>query len=249
MTTVTEIAPDIFRINTFIPEADLGFSQFLVRDEEPLLFHTGMRGLFPAVRDAVATLIDPATLRWVGFSHFEADECGSLNEWQAIAPNATAVCSQVGKMVSVDDFSAANPAKGMLDGEVLETGKRRYRFMQTPHVPHCWEAGMLFEETTRTLFCSDLFHQNGDVEAMTESDIIGRTRETLIAVQAGPLANYFPYTHNTQPELERIAELKPQVLAAMHGSVFRGDGRRAVLDYAGVVREVFGAPTAAGNAG
>lgn len=240
MTTITEIAPDIFRINTFIPEADLGFSQFLVRDEQPLLFHTGMKGLFPVVRDAVAKLIDPSTLRWVGFSHFEADECGSLNEWQATAPKATAVCSMVGKMVSVDDFAPANPAKGMEDGEVLETGKRRFRFLKTPHVPHCWEAGMLFEETTGTLFCSDLFHQNGDVEATTESDIIGRTRDTLLAVQASPLANYFPYTPNTQGELERIAALKPRVLAAMHGSIFSGDGGKAVLDYAGVVREVFG---------
>jgi len=241
MTNITEIAPDIFRINTFIPEADLGFSQFLVRDDEPLLFHTGMRALFPVVRDAVATLIDPSTVRWVGFSHFEADECGSLNEWQALAPNAAAVCSMVGKVVSVDDFAPANPAKGMTDGESLETGKRRFRFFHTPHVPHCWEAGMLFEETTRTLFCSDLFHQNGDVEATTESDIIGRTRETLLAVQASPLANYFPYTSRTQPELERIAALKPRVLATMHGSVFSGDGEKAVLDYAGVVREVFGA--------
>jgi len=240
MTTITEIAPEIFRINTYIPEADLGFSQFLVRDDEPLLFHTGMKGLFPLVRDAVATLIDPSTLRWVGFSHFEADECGSLNEWQATAPSATAVCSMVGKMVSVDDFAPANPAKGMEDGEILETGKRRFRFLKTPHVPHCWEAGMLFEETTGTLFCSDLFHQNGDVEATTESDIIGRTRDTLLAVQASPLANYFPYTQNTQAELERIAALKPRVLAAMHGSIFSGDGEKAVLDYAGVVREVFG---------
>ena len=240
MSTITEIAPDIFRINTFIPEFDLGFSQFLVRDEEPLLFHTGMKGLFPVVKDAVAKLIDPAKLRWVGFSHFEADECGSLNEWQMTAPDATAVCSMVGKMVSVDDFAPSNPAKGMTDGEVLETGKRRFRFFHTPHVPHCWEAGMLFEETTGTLFCSDLFHQSGDVEATTESDIIGRTRETLQAVQTSPLAHYFPYTHRTQGELERIAALKPRVLAAMHGSIFSGNGEKAVLDYAGVLREVFG---------
>src|SRR6476620_8895145 len=126
MTTITEIAPDIFRINTFIPEADLGFSQFLVRDDEPLLFHTGMRSLFPIVRESVATLIDPAKLRWVGFSHFEADECGSLNEWQSVAPDATAVCSLVGKMVSVDDFAPKNPAKGMMDGETFETGQKRY---------------------------------------------------------------------------------------------------------------------------
>ena len=238
MTTITEIAPDIFRINTYIPEADLGFSQFLVRDDEPLLFHTGMKALFPVVRDSVAKLIDPSTLRWVGFSHFEADECGSLNEWQTIAPIATAVCSMVGKMVSVDDFAPTNPARGMADGEVLETGSRRYRFFHTPHVPHCWEAGMLYEETTGTLFCSDLLHQNGDVEATTESDIIGRTRETMIAIQASPLAHYFPYTDRTQGEIERLAALKPRALATMHGSIFIGDGEKAILDYGTVLREV-----------
>jgi flavorubredoxin len=237
--TITEIAPDIFRINTFIPEANLGFSQFLVRDDEPLLFHTGMRGLFPLVREAVGTLIDPSTLRWVGFSHFEADECGSLNEWQQIAPQATAVCSMVGQLVSVDDFASKNPAKGMQDGETFSTGKRTYRFLHTPHVPHCWEAGILFEETTGTLFCSDLFHQNGDVEATTESDIIGRTRETMLDIQASPLAHYFPYTARTDAEIERIADLKPRVLATMHGSIFSGDGERAMRDYAGVLKEVF----------
>lgn len=240
MTNITEIAPDIYRINTFIPEADLGFSQFLVRDDEPLLFHTGMKSLFPVVKEAVAKLIDPSTVRWIGFSHFEADECGSLNEWQSIAPNAAAVCSMVGKSVSVDDFAPANPAKGMEDGEIFETGQRRFRFIQTPHVPHCWDAGMLFEETTGTLFCSDLLHQNGDVEAVTESDIIGRARETMIDIQASPLANYFPYTARTQSELERLAALKPRVLATMHGSVFIGNGWKAMLDYAGMLREVIG---------
>lgn len=240
MTNITEIAPDIFRINTFIPEANLGFSQFLVRDDEPLLFHTGMRGMFPIVHDAVAKLIDPSTLRWVGFSHFEADECGSLNEWHAAAPNSQAVCSIVGKLVSVDDFAPARPAKGVADGEVFETGRRRFRFLHTPHVPHCWDAGMLFEETTGTLFCSDLFHQNGDVEPKTESDIIGRVRDTMTEIESSPLANYFPYTDRTQSELERIAALKPRALATMHGSVFIGNGEQAMLDYARVLREVVG---------
>ncbi|HEV8592929.1 MAG TPA: hypothetical protein VGQ55_12565 [Pyrinomonadaceae bacterium] len=240
MTNVTEIAPDIFRINTFVPEANLGFSQFLVRDDEPLLFHTGMKVLFPLVREAVSTLIDPAKLRWVGFSHFEADECGSLNEWQAIAPNATPVCSFVGKVVSVDDFAPKNPAKGMADNETFETGSKRYRFIATPHVPHCWEAGMLFEETTGTLFCTDLLHQNGDVEPLTTSDVIGRARETFIEYQQGPLANYFPYTANTDAEIKRLAALKPKLLATMHGSVFEGDGEKAMLDYAGMVKEVLG---------
>jgi flavorubredoxin len=240
MTNVTEIAPDIFRINTFVPEANLGFSQFLVRDDEPLLFHTGMKVLFPAVREAVATLIDPAKLRWIGFSHFEADECGSLNEWQEIAPNATPVCSFVGKIVSVDDFAPKNPAKGMADGETFETGSKRYRFIATPHVPHCWEAGMLFEETNGLLFCTDLLHQNGDVEPLTTNDVIGRAQETFVEYQQGPLANYFPYTANTDAEIKRLAALKPRLLATMHGSVFEGDGEKAMLDYAGMVREVLG---------
>ncbi|MEP6848688.1 MAG: MBL fold metallo-hydrolase [Acidobacteriota bacterium] len=240
MTNITEIAADIFRINTFIPEANLGFSQFLVRDDEPLLFHTGMKALFPVVREAVATLIDPASLRWIGFSHFEADECGSLNEWQIVAPEATPVCSFVGKIVSVDDFAPKNPAKGMADGETFQTGTKRYRFIATPHVPHCWEAGMLFEESTGVLFCTDLLHQNGDVEPSTTSDVIGRARETFVEYQAGPLANYFPYTQKTDGELKRLAALKPRVLATMHGSVFQGDGERALLDYSGMVREVLG---------
>ncbi len=245
MTNITEIAPDIFRINTFVPEANLGFSQFLVRDDEPLLFHTGMRALFPAVREAVATLIDPADLRWIGFSHFEADECGSLNEWRAIAPNSRAVCSLVGKMVSVDDFVGDDSTKGMLDNELLATGTKRFRFIQTPHVPHCWEAGMLFEETNGVLFSTDLFHQNGDVEPMTESDVVGRARETFIEYQTGPLANYFPYTAQTDGELKRLAALKPNVIATMHGSVFVGDGERAMNDYARMVAEVLDSRAAA----
>lgn len=240
MTNITEIAPDVFRINTFIPEANLGFSQFLVRDDEPLLYHTGMRALFPAVREAVAQLIDPAELRWIGFSHFEADECGSLNEWIAIAPNAAAVCSFVGKVVSVDDMTGNQNARGLGDGETFSTGKRQYRFLHTPHVPHCWEAGMLFEETTGTLFCSDLMHQNGDVEPLTSSDVIDRTRATMLEMEAGPLAGYFPYMKRTDAELQRIADLRPQVLATMHGSVFTGDGERALRDYAVMLKETIG---------
>jgi flavorubredoxin len=238
MANITEIAPDIFRINTFIPEINLGFSQFLVRDDEPLLFHTGMRGLFPVVREAVGTLIDPSKLRWVGFSHFEADECGSLNEWQTIAPGATAVCSFVGKVVSVDDFAPKNPARGMMDGETFSTGQKSYRFIATPHVPHCWDAGMLFEETSGTLFCTDLLHQNGDVEAKTTSSIIDRARKTFAEFQNGPLANYFPYTANTDNELKRLAALEPKVLATMHGSIYEGDGRKELEGYADMVREV-----------
>lgn len=240
MTSITEIAPDIFRINTFIPEANLGFSQFLVRDEEPLLFHTGMRALFPLVREAVASLIDPAKLRWIGFSHFEADECGSLNEWQAIAPQATAVCSMVGKMVSVDDFSHVNPAKGMIDGEEVSTGSHTFRFISTPHVPHNWEAGLLFETMSGVLFASDVLHQNGDVPALTSDSVIDRVRQSMLEMQASPLADYLPYTPKTEATLKRVAGLKPRTIASMHGSIYSGDGEQAILEYAEVLKEVFG---------
>ena len=239
MPSVTEIAPDVYRISTFFPEINLQFSQFLVKDEEPLLFHTGMRALFPMVREGVASVIDPSKLRWISFSHFEADECGALNEWLETAPNAQAVCSTVGALVSVNDFGV-RPAKGMADGEVLSTGKYRFQFVQTPHVPHCWEAGLMFEQTQGTLLCSDLFHQNGDVEPLTESDVIDRARNTLLEYQAGPFANYMPYTKHTDNILQKLAALKPRTLAPMHGSAFAGDGERAIRDLAVVMREVLG---------
>lgn len=235
--SVTEIAPDVYRISTYVPEIDMQFNQFLVKDDEPLLFHAGHRAMFPLIRDAVASIIDPSKIRWVGFSHFEADECGALNEWLQVAPNSQPVCSMVGALVSVNDF-AARPARGMTDGEVLPTGKYRFRLLHTPHVPHCWEAGLLFEEENKTLFSSDLFHQNGDVEPLTESDVIGRVRKTLIDYQAGPFANYMPYTQHTDHALQRLADLQPKAIAVMHGSAFAGDGERALRDLAVVMREV-----------
>ncbi len=238
MPTVSEIAPDLFRISTFVPDFNLQFNQFLVRDEEPLLFHTGPRAMFAQVRDAVATVLDPATIKWIGFSHFESDECGSLPEWQQLAPQSTAVCSLVGKLVSVDDCMALRPALGMQDGEMLNTGKYRFRFLHTPHVPHCWEAGMLFEETQQTLLCSDLFHQNGDVEAVTHSDVLDRCRQVLVEYQQGPLANYMPYSTLTDPTLRRLAELQPKMLATMHGSAFVGDGASAIRNLAVILKEV-----------
>ena len=240
MPKVSEIAPDLFCISTFVPDFNLQFNQFLVRDEEPLLFHTGPRAMFAQVRDAVATVLDPATVKWIGFSHFESDECGSLPEWQQLAPQSTAVCSLVGKLVSVDDCMALRPALGMTDGEVLKTGKYRFRFLHTPHVPHCWEAGLLFEETQGTLLCSDLFHQNGDVEAVTESDVLDRCRQVLLEYQQGPLANYLPYSTLTDPTLKRLADLRPKMLVTMHGSAYVGDGARALRDLAVMFKEVLG---------
>lgn len=237
MTTVDEVAPDVFRISTYVREADLQFGQFLVRDEEPLLFETGMKALFPAVREAVAKVIDPKTLRWVAFSHFESDECGSLNEWLTLAPRAQAACSLVGAVVSVDDF-ALRPARQLADGEEFTTGKRRFRFLHTPHVPHCWEAGVLFEETDRTLFCTDLLQQNGERPPLGGPELLGLCRRALVDYQKGPFANYLPYTRLTGPTLNRLAALEPRTLATMHGSVFRGDGAKALRDLGGVYAEV-----------
>ena len=234
---ITEIAPDVFRLSLYIPEADLQFNQFLVRDDEPLLFHTGMRGIFPMVREAVESLIDPATLRHIGFSHFEADECGALNEWLAIAPNAEPVCSFVGAQVSVNDF-ATRPARGLMDGDTFSTGKYKFRFLHTPHLPHCWEAGLLFEETNRTFFSSDLFHQLGDVDPLTQSSVIERVRETFLNYDATPLAGYMPYTRQTESNLQKLIDLKPATIAAMHGSSYSGDGARALIELGEVMKEV-----------
>lgn len=238
MATITEIAPDLFRITTFVEPFNIQFSQFLLRDDQPLLFHTGPRVLFQEVKSAVASLINLQTLRWIGFSHFESDECATVPEWQQLAPQSDVVCSVVGKMVSVDDCLALRPAKGMADGEILETGRYRFRFLATPHVPHCWDAGLLFEETQRTLLCSDLFHQDGDVEAMTESDVLERCRGTLVGYQQGPLANYVPYCSLTEATLNRLAGLQPKRLATMHGSVYIGNGSQALHGLAAVWRDV-----------
>ncbi len=234
---VTEIAPDVFRLSLYIPEANLQFNQFVVRDDEPLLFHTGMRAIFPQVREAVSKLINPSELRYVSFSHFEADECGSLNEWFAIAPEAEAVCSFVGAEVSVNDFTS-RPARGLMDGETFSTGKYRFKFLHTPHLPHCWEAGLLFEETNRTLFSSDLFHQLGDVDAFTEVSVIDRVRQTFIEYDATPFAGYMPYTRQTEKNLQKLVELAPRTIAAMHGSTYSGDGGRAVEELGEVMKEL-----------
>ena len=239
MTSTTEIAPDVFRISVFVPEINLEFSHFLVRDDEPLLFHAGLRSMFPLLRDAVSRLIDVAKLRHIGFSHFESDECGGLNQWLEIAGGAQAVCGLIGAMVSVNDF-AVRPARALTADDVLQTGRYRFRFIPTPHVPHGWDAGVLLEETQSTLFCSDLFHQWGHREPATGDSIIDRCKSALQEAEAGPFANYVPYTHHTGRVLESLAERQPKTLAAMHGSTYRGDGAQALRELANVMREVLG---------
>lgn len=237
--TTTEIAPDVFRISVFAEWANLQFNHFLVRDEEPLLYHTGLRGMHADIREAVSKLIRLADLRHIGFSHFESDECGALNEWLGAAPKADVVCGGLGALVSVNDF-IGREARALGDGETFSTGKYRFRYCRTPHLPHGWDAGALFEETQSTLFCSDLFHQSGDVEAITSSDVVGRSYESMKEYQAGILADYVPYTPLTGRNLEKLAALKPKTLAVMHGSSFRGDCTKAFDDLHRAYREVFG---------
>lgn len=236
---VAEIAPDVFRFSLFAPAFNLQFNFFLVRDDQPLLFTTGFRASFPQLRKAVATVIDPAKLRWIGFSHFESDECGAMNLWLDAAPHAQPVCGIVSAGVNMSDF-ANRPAKGLADGELLDTGRYRFRFCATPQLPHGWDAGLLFEETQRTLLCSDLFHQEGDVAAITSSDLSEAARTAIRRMQASPLANYIPYTHRTGAILDKLAALNPRTLAIMHGSSYSGDGAAALRRLAEVMRDELG---------
>jgi flavorubredoxin len=245
MAKTTEIAPNIYRISIYAQRGDVQFNHFLVKDDEPLLFHTGLRGMHTEIREAVSRLINVSDLRHISFSHFESDECGALNEWLGVAPEADVICSQVGARVFVNDF-IGREARGLADGESFSTGKLRFRYCQTPHLPHGWDAGVLFEETEKTLLCSDLFHQTGDVEPITSDDVVGRTSEAMKAYQTGILAEYVPYTPLTAQNLKKLADLKPKTLAIMHGSSFTGDCARALGDLNAVYREVFGREMPAG---
>ena len=239
MAVTTEIAPNIYRISIFDQRGNFQFNHFLVKDDEPLLFHTGLRGMHAEIREAVSKLINLSELRHISFSHFESDECGSLNEWLAVAPKADVICSQVGALVNVNDF-IGRESHALTDGGTFATGKYRFRYCQTPHLPHGWDAGVLFEETQRTLLCSDLFHQIGDVEPLTSADVVGRSHQAMKEYQAGILAEYVPYTPITAQNLKKLADLKPKTLAIMHGSSFTGDCARALDDLNVMFREVFG---------
>jgi len=239
MPNVTEVAPDVYRISTYNENYKLQFNQFLVRDDEPLLFHTGMKADFPRTREAVARIIDPATIRWLSFSHFESDECGSLNEWLQAAPKSQPLCTVVAALVNLSDF-AIRPPRWIEKEEAVDTGKYRFRLFPTHHLPHSWDAGMLFEETNRTLFCSDLFLHGGEADPLTESDVVGRARKAMVDFQSTQLLNSSPYTGNTERLMEELAGLQPRTLAIMHGSSYRGDGGNALRGLASVMKEVLG---------
>jgi flavorubredoxin len=242
MSRIDEIAPDLYRVSLFVPEFQLQFNHFLVRDDEPLLFHTGMRSMFPELRELVGRLIDPAALRWISWSHFEVDECGALNQWLALAPKAQAACSEVGAMVNLNDFSD-RPPRGLAADDIIETGRHRFRYVATPHLPHGWDAGVLFDEVTGTLLCSDLFHQVGDREPLTTDDLAGRASEAIAAYQQHPvLMDYMPFTPRTRRRLEQLAALGPRTIAPMHGSSFTGDGASALRRLGEVMERLLGAP-------
>jgi flavorubredoxin len=221
-TTVNEIADGIYRISTPVPPSKFpggfSFNQFLIIDDDPMLFHTGLRKMFPLVEEAVARVIPVAKLRYIAFSHFEADECGALNAFLATSPNAEPVCGRVAAAVSIADFSDREP-RAIADGESLSLGKHSVRWFDTPHLPHAWECGFMMETSTATLLCGDLFTQGGhELPALTESDILGPSEAMRGAL------DYYSHAKNGKQTIERLAAANPSTLACMHGSAWHGDG-------------------------
>jgi len=215
-TTIDEISNEIYRISTFIPDVGLSFNQILVVGDEPLLFHLGMRGLFPSVKETVERVLPLDQLRWLGFGHVEADECGAMNSWLEAAPNSQVAFGALGCMVQVNDL-ADRPPLALEDGQVLDLGGKQLRYLATPHVPHGWDAGLFFEESTSTLLCGDLFTQTGDGPAISTDSPMNATIET---------EGQFGYTcgaPQTSSTLEALAALEPSTLALMHGSAHSGN--------------------------
>jgi flavorubredoxin len=228
-TNVHEIADGIYRISTpvlFENGNSFSFNQYLINDDEPLLFHTGPRKMFPLVREAVESIVSVELIRYIGFSHVEADECGSLNEWLAVAPRSIPLCGTVAAMVSIEDLADRSP-RALADDEVISLGKHRVRWFDAPHLPHAWDCGFLTEELTKTFLCGDLFTQGGaDLPPITDSDILGPSEEFR------KIMDYFSYTKNTRAMLERLALTEPTTLACMHGSAWSGDGAKLLKDLA-----------------
>ncbi len=228
-TTVEEITAGIYRISTWVPDiappAGFTFNQFLIDAEEPLLFHTGPRAMFGLVSEAVARVLPVERLRWITFGHVEADECGSMNEWLAAAPRAEVAHGMMGCMVSLNDL-ADRPPRPLADGEVLDLGGKQVRHLDTPHVPHAWDARVLYEETTGTLLCGDFFTHLGNGPALTADDIVEP------AMQAEAMFRYSSLAPDTAAVMHRLGHLAPSTLALMHGSSFNGDGAKALHDLA-----------------
>ncbi len=220
-TNVHEIAQGIYRINTpvTLPHGDqFNFNQYLLLDDEPVLYHTGLRGLFPVVSEAIAALMPIEHLRYIGFSHTEADECGALNELLALAPQAQPLTGRIAAIVSTTDLAHRAP-RVLADGELLHTGQRVLQWLDTPHLPHGWDAGVLLDRASSTLFCGDLFTQGGPgTVALTESDILGPSEAFRLQM------DYYAHAPHTQAALQRLAALQPRTLACMHGSAWQGDG-------------------------
>ena len=220
-TDVNEVADGVYRLSTWIEPAGLVFNQYLLDAEQPLLFHTGQRNLFPLVRDAVATVMAPERLRWIAFGHIESDECGAMNLWLEAAPEAEVLGSHLANILSVNDL-ADRPPVGIGDDEVLDLGGKRVRHLDTPHVPHGWDARVLYEEVTGTLLCGDLFTRTGQTPASTDADIVGP------AAEAEDLFGATCLTPNTGTTIRRLADLGSTTLALMHGPAFTGDNQAAL---------------------
>jgi len=210
---VTEIADGVYQLTTYLAEIDFGLNQYLVTGDEPLLFHTGLRSLHGPIAEAVASVIALSELRWIAFGHVEADECGSLNEWLAAAPNSIAATGVTGCMVSVADLADRAP-RSLADNEVLDIGGHRLRWIDTPHLPHGWEAGLLYDETTKTLLCGDLFAQWGPYPPTTSADIV---------IPGAVDDPSYSLTPSSPAILRRLAALDIATLAQMHGPAFTGD--------------------------
>jgi flavorubredoxin len=240
-TRIDEIADGIYRLSTFVPEvappAGFTFNQFVVVGDEPLLFHTGLRRMFPLVREALARIIVPERLRWIAFGHYEADECGALNDWLAVAPHAEPAHGHTGCLVSLNDMADRTP-RMLADGETIDLGSgRRVRWLDTPHIPHGWDAGVLYEEASGTLLCGDLFTQLGHGPALTEGDVVGP------AIAAEDLFGSSSLHPTMGPTIRRLADIAPRTLALMHGPSFAGNGALALQaladDYDRRVRTAF----------
>jgi flavorubredoxin len=238
-TNLDEIAPHIYRLSTFVSDigpTGLTFNQFLIDDDEPLLFHTGHRSMFPSISEAIERILPIDRLRWITFGHIESDECGAMNDLLAAAPHAQVAHGALGCLVSVNEMADRAP-RPLADGEIIELGTMRVRHLDTPHVPHAWDARVLYEETTNTLLCGDLFTHLGDGAAVTTDDIVQPAMEAEAMFRASSLSP------DTAAVMRKLGDFAPSTLALMHGSSFSGDGRQALYDLASTYESQYLTPS------